>query len=146
VVFFLFGFGERFVLSASLGDECSATGRSFLCKSLKAGVCPNGYTLWYIFTKEFPVGQPFVMTSAWFSRRYQQDALVLISYDDALPGVRFLLTGIGAFVGFGSLRTLDGPFSAVNEDIFDLRELLEQFLYGANLSFRELDLFAKGLL
>ena len=77
---------------------------------------------------------------------YQENAFMLIGYDNTLSRVSLLFPRVGTLVVLSSLRTLDRPFGAINEDAFNPRELLKQLLHGTDLSFRELDLFAQGFL
>ena len=124
-VLFSLGFGERFVLPSPFSYERQAARWTLLLQSLESRICPDADLLWYVLTKQFPIGKPFVMASAWLGRRYQKDAFMLISYDNTLPRVGLLFAGVGTLVGLAPFRALNWSFSTVDEDIFHLRKLLK---------------------
>lgn len=95
-----------------------------------------------MFTEQLSVGQP----PSWFGRRYEQDTLLLVGNNDVLSGVLLLFAGVGTLVDFAPFWALNRSFGTVDEDVFHLRKLLKQLLYGANLAFRELDLLAECFL
>jgi len=88
------------------------------------------------------VGQPFVVPSARFGWRYQEDALVFIRHHNIFAGMPLLLTGVLPFVTLTFLGTLHAPLRTIDEDILYFRKLLQKLFHGRDLPLWQYDLLA----